>query len=149
MPMSELLLVIQWVFFVGLCALHLRIAGPGIFHPNVVYSLFHFIVFVVHPTLIALVGSNMYGYLHFYPDDSDIANTLIVTNVGYVVFMVVGWWTARRVDKQTAFPLPRSGVLPPIDDSLKRSFRWTLLLLAPLAIVPLGYNITHPILTRH
>jgi hypothetical protein len=148
--MVELMLYFQWGFLIALVAFHVSKFGGSIFQPNIFYFAFHFLVFVLHPTLVyAFNFNNMFEYLHFYPDDYDALNTFEVADVGLVIFTLAGWWMTRRLAPKQLFPGPAAAPLPPIDPVLRRSFLIALILLGPPAVWSLIYNFTHPILGVH
>jgi hypothetical protein len=148
--MITLMLYLQWIFLAVLVGFHVSKFGASIFQPNIIYFVFHFIVFVFHPTLVyAFDFKNMFEYLHFYPDEGDAANTFLVADLGLLVFTGVGWWMSRRLNPRGVFPRPEASPLPNVDSLLRSSFLVTAVLLGPAAVWSLLYNFTHPIIGAH
>ena len=62
------MIVMQWLVFLWFAGFHLRYFSMNIFHPVIFYLFFHFLVFVLHPTVAELFHFNItYNYIHSCP----------------------------------------------------------------------------------
>jgi hypothetical protein len=69
--------------------LFLKREEASIFHPLALYIAFHSIVFVIRPLLVYFFDFTLEWYfIGFYPTDEQFTKTLLISNLGFVVFAV-------------------------------------------------------------
>ncbi|MGF1484556.1 MAG: O-antigen polymerase [Opitutales bacterium] len=127
--MTLLEIVLQWLLL-GLVTVVVAFRGQlTIFHPVTYYLAFHFVVFVLRPTLI-FAGDldKVWTYMEFFPDHNELSLTLQVTSACLITFVFVFSFLcpSRRI-----FDLPRFTDLAPGE---KRAMWLMMCLLTPLGL---------------
>lgn len=134
-------LLANYVIFFALVGWYLRRDCASLYHPASVYFAFHFVVFLLRPTLGYLLEFDaIYRLFEFYPTMEDRLIAQLVTILGLVVFVVVSVAVGNA-------PLSFVADQARYEDGrrkLQRPFLITCLLLAPISI----YSIWKIIETR-
>jgi oligosaccharide repeat unit polymerase len=86
----EALLIASVILLICVSAIYLKSDRGSVYHPATIYIAFHAVVFVIRPILAHLSDYNfLYKVYEFAPSMSDKIVTLIVANLGFVVFISV------------------------------------------------------------
>jgi len=80
-------LTIQWLVFLIVVVVMASRRQLTVFHPTSIYLAFHFIVFVVRPSLVYFFEfDSIWRYIGFVPTDTQMALTLYLSSAGLIVF---------------------------------------------------------------
>lgn len=143
------MIAVQWVLFISVVAFQLRYFRMNLFHPVMFYLLFHAIVFVIHPTLAEIFQFHLvYEYMGFYPTQETQIQTLFISDLALVVFVVTSDFVTRRTIRAATFPaavVPETPLEPRV---VRRSLMVTIMLLGPIILYSIYDWITHPLIVQ-
>lgn len=127
--MIEVALFFQVTFFLLVCFAFIGARDSSFFHPIVLFLIFHFLVFVLRPLMVHFLGfTTMWRYMEFTPNEFQFIDTLAVSSVALLVFVLTAWFAGRV---RTEFSVAE---LPPWTLAEKRAFLVVLVLLLPIGI---------------
>jgi hypothetical protein len=147
----SIMIAMQWLVFLAFASFHIRYFGLNIFHPIIFYLLFHFLVFVFHPTVAEFFHFNItYNYMRFVPSEETRIRALLVADVALAAFCLTATYVTRISRVPGTFPTERGFSEDLNVPLLKRSFLLASAILTPVILVSLYYYFTHPLLIhRH
>jgi hypothetical protein len=144
-----IMIAMQWLLFLSFAGFHLRYFGLNIFHPTIFYLFFHFVVFVLHPTMAELFHFNItYNYMRFMPSEETRIRALLVTDVALAAFCLTATYVTRMGRHPGTFPTQRGFPEDVNVALLKRSFLLATGILAPFILISLYYYFTHPLFVQ-
>jgi hypothetical protein len=124
--MIDIAITAQVMLFLVVLGLFAASGQASIFHPVTVYLVFHGIVFVLRPILVQYFGCNHeFEYMMLYPSEQVFVRTLLVSSVGFCVFVAACLGMSPR---RTSFPPGPPVEFTPLQ---KRALLITTLVLLP------------------
>ena len=125
--MIAIALALQTVFWLSVLAFFMAQRSASLFHPLAFYLAFHFLVFVLRPLMVYVLGfDSQWFHMRFTPTPDVFVLTLLISSYGLLVFAV---FALAAGDVRAAVPKPVT--FAPAERS---AFMAVFLLLLPLAL---------------
>ena len=92
----DIALWIQLLVWLVVLGFFLASGKASVFHPAMLYLVFHGVVFVLRPFLVHCFGfDSVWKYMQLKPDEADLYRTLAVSSLGLVSFVVFSCAVSR------------------------------------------------------
>ena len=143
-----LILCVHVAVFFAILAAHVYEFRLNLFHPSIVYLVFHFIVFVVRPLFVTWFNfSDIYTYMHYMPTEDVETRTLVATDVGLACFVLSADAISYR-RRKLALAWSQAAAASETRQ-VRRSFALTCLLVGGPVLLSMLFAVTHPVAHAH
>ena len=142
------ILTLHVIIFLAVLAGHATVYRANLFHPSVFYLLFHFTVFVLRPILVtAFSFDDVYNYMRYFPNAGLSAQTLMITDLGLVSFVLTADLISHPYRKLAS--IWRRDQKVRVEADVRRVFNAITIVLGGPVLLSLISAVTHPIARAH